>query len=202
MVDADDVSGDVEDAGAAGAGGCEDAVEVGEGQRDLLVEAAVGGVGPVGQARQLARGENEAGVAERGDVMGVAGGRAEDLDVAVGGQGRLLRAAGAVDAEGGFRAGVEPRGGDLPAAAHALAVAAVLDAGERALHRGDLALDQGALPLERLIVLHLPRLLGGIGVERLGEVVGDPPLAALQFGETGFEGGPGGGGVGHRRCSC
>ena len=59
MVDADDEGVDVEDAVPAGAGGGEHAVEIVEREADLLLEAAVGGVGAVRQQpRQLARGEH------------------------------------------------------------------------------------------------------------------------------------------------
>lgn len=88
MVDADEEGGDVEDAAPAGAGGGQHAVEIGEGQADLLLEPAVGGVGAVGQARQLARAEDQAGVGERRDVMRV--GRRGAVDFDGGGQIYIL----------------------------------------------------------------------------------------------------------------
>ena len=91
MVDADDVGADVEDSGAAGAGGGQHAVEIVEGEADLLLEAAVGGVGAVGQARQLTRGEHQPAIAGRGHVMGVGRQGAVGLDGGGLGQSTLLK---------------------------------------------------------------------------------------------------------------
>ena len=109
----------------------------------------------------------------------------------------LFGGSGAIDAQGSLGPRFQPGWSDILAAANAFAVNPILDPCERALNRGNLPGDQRSLAFERGVILHLDRLLAAVGIERLGQILGDTGLAGFQLGELGLEAGLGGGSVGH-----
>src|SRR5690606_19644078 len=92
------------------------------------------------------------------------GGRGAGGRIRPAGDVQLVLPARAIDAQRGFGPSFEAAFGDVLAALDALAVATVLDPLERAADRGDVVRDHRRLAFERLVVLHLHRPFGRIGV--------------------------------------
>ena len=92
-----------------------------------------------------------------------------------------------------LRANLKPLGCDFSAAPHTLSVGAILNSHQRSLHRGDLARDERGLPFEGIVILHLDRLFGGIGIKRLGQIPCNATLPSFEFGELHLETGFGDG---------